>query len=194
MSNVNEATNAIIKDVCLFWAKLDKPVEPFGTLQWEIQIRFPKKRIKEMEQYGKVKETDAAGVYSINLKKKAVKKDGEPAMKVKLVDRTGQEVDSKILGNGSTGNVKVMLRDYEIRGPKGNVTKEGTQVMLVAVQVTDLIEYVPKANGADFDFDDEEPVADERIPASAKEAAVKGKPGRKPAAKVSFDEDDDIPF
>lgn len=195
MSNTNEATNEIIKDVTLFWAKLGKPVDPFGELQWEIQIRFPKKRIKEMEQYGKVKETDEAGVYSVNLKKKAIKKDGTPAMKVKLVNKSGAEVDPGTLGNGSTGNVKVMLRDYQIKGPNGKVTKEGTQVMLVAVQVTDLIKYVPK-NTNDFDYDDEEEVDDDNIPAKNKApAAVKGKPGR-PAAKKQQDDDmdDDIPF
>lgn len=189
MANINnEATNVVIKDVQLYWAKLAKPVSPFGQSQFELQCRFPKKRVKEMEQYGKVKETDEAGIFSINLKKKAEKKDGSPAMKVKLVDRKGQDVDPTILGNGSTGNVKVMLKDYQIKGPNGRVTKEGTQVMLIAVQVTDLVKYEPKNNGDDFDYDDEEPVADERIPA-------KNKAG-KPAAKgqVAQDDDDDIPF
>ena len=191
MSQNNEATNAIIKDVELYWAKLGKPVEPFGTLQWEIQIRFPKKRVKEMEQYGKVKETDESGIFSVNLKKKAEKKDGSPAQKVKLVGRKGEEVDPTTLGNGSKGNVKVMLKDYQIKGPNGRVTKEGTQVMLIAVQVTDLVKYEPKSTGADFDYDDEAPVEDERIPAANK-APTKGKPGR--PAKAAVQEDDDMPF
>lgn len=203
MSNINEATNAIIKNVELFWAKLDKPVEPFGTKQWEIQIRFPKKRIKEMEQYGKVKETDETGVYSVNLKKKAIKADGTPAMKVDVVGTTIDpeteepvRIDPKTIGNGSIGNVKVMLREYQIKGPKGNVTKEGTQVMLVKVQITDLVKYTPKSVN-DFDYDDEAPVEDDDIPTKNKAPAtpVKGKPGRKPAPESKFEDmDDDIPF
>ena len=177
-----EATNETIKDVVLFWAKLDKPVEPFGTPQWEIQIRFPKKRIKEMEQYGKVKETDTAGTYQLNLKKKAVLKSGEDAKRVMVVDKKGAPVDPRTLGNGSTGNVRVMLKDYQIKGPKGNVTKEGTQVMLIAVQVTDLKKYEPKVGGFDYDDEDEE------------STPVKAAP-KKSAPKTSIaDEDDDIPF
>ena len=180
----NEATNVIIKDVQLWWAKLDKPVEPFGTKQFELQIRFPKKRIKEMEQYGKVKETDEAGTFSINLKKKAELKDGSPAKKVKLVDKKGNDIDPKTLGNGSKGNVKLMLKEYEIKGPKGNVTKSGTQVMLIAVQVTDLIVYVPKNNGTDFDYENDESDEDD-APKAAPKANKK---------KTAAHDDDDIPF
>lgn len=196
MSQNNEARNVVIKDLQLYWAKLDKPVEPFGTLQWEISVRFPKKRVKEMEQYGKVKATDEAGIFSVNLKKKAEKKDGSPAMKVKLVDRKGEAVDPTILGNGSTGNVKVMLRDYQIKGPNGRVTKEGTQVMLIAVQVTDLVRYEPKNVGDDFDYEEDDSDTEEQAHTPKKGA---GKPGAaaapRPAAKnVSQDDDDDTPF
>jgi len=189
MSNINEARNVIINDLELFWAKLDKPVEPFGEAQWEIQVRFPKKRIKEMEQYGKVKETDTAGIYSLNLKKKAVKKDGTPAQKVKLTGKkidpeTGepQVIPANTLGNGSKGNVKLMLKDYEIKGPKGNITKSGTQVMLVAVQVIEYIKYVPKGNDFDYDSDEDDTPA---------KAAPKKNAPKKAAAD---DMDDDIPF
>jgi len=157
MANINnEATNAIIKNVELFWVKCNpsKPVAPFGEEQWEVQLRFPKKRVAEMEQYGKVKETDTKGVFQLNLKKKAIKKDGSPAQPIKVVGATaGSVVDPTIIGNGSTGNVKVMLKDYQIKGPNGKVTKEGTQVTLQAIQVTNLIKYEPKG-GDDFDFDD----------------------------------------
>lgn len=188
MSQNNETRNVVLKDLQLYWAKLSKPVEPFGTPQWEIQVRFPKKRIKEMEEFGKVKETDTAGIYSVNFKKKAELKDGSPAKKVKVVDGKGNDLDPTTIGNGSTGAVKLMLKDYQIKGPKGNVTKEGTQVMLIAVQVKDLIVYEPKNNGDDFDYDDEEPVEDERIPAKNKA----GKPAAK--GKVAQDDDDDTPF
>ena len=36
---INEKRTIIIRDAELHWAKLNKPVEPFGTLQWELQMR-----------------------------------------------------------------------------------------------------------------------------------------------------------
>ena len=186
MANINnEATNVVIKDVIFYWAKLGNPVSPFGQSQWELQIRFTKKRVKEMEQYGKVKETDEAGIFSINLKKKAELKDGSPAKPVKVVGtRKDEEIDPRTIGNGSKGNVKVMLKDYQIKGPNGRVTKEGTQVMLIAVQVTDLIVYEPKNGGDDFDYDSDED-----------EAPTPRKAGKPSAKKAAADEeDDDIPF
>lgn len=201
MSNANETTNAIIKNVELYWAKLNpsKPVSPFGEEQWEIQIRFPKKRVAEMEQYGSVKEVpDQKGVYQLNLKKKAIKKDGSKAQPIEVVGTTaGSVINPTTIGNGSVGNIKVMLRDYQIKSPKGVVTKEGTQVTLTKVQVTNLIKYEPKGND-DFDFDDEDDSDsdgdDDNQPVPEKKAAApaKGKPGRKPA-KVN-DMEDDIPF
>jgi len=75
----NQPTNAILKDVTLFWAKLDpkKPVDNFAgdAQQWEIQVRVPKKRKAELEQYGKIKEQDDGSV-SFNFRKKSTKADG----------------------------------------------------------------------------------------------------------------------
>lgn len=147
----NDATNVIIKDVELHWLKLDKPVDPFGTLQYEIQIQAPKKREKELAAFGKVK-TLEGGKISINLKKKALKADGTDAVKVRVVDSAKNPLDSKTVGNGSIGNVMVMQKPYEIKAPNGKVTKSGISNMLTAVQVTTLIKYVPKNdNFVDFE-------------------------------------------
>jgi hypothetical protein len=161
-ANNNEGRNEIIKNVELNWAKLDpaKPVSPFGTDQWEISLAVPKKRAAELEVFGKVKavkdkDGKDTGKVSINLKKKAEKKDGTPAAPVRVVDSNKQPLDPKSIGNGSTGNVMVFLKDYQIKTPKGVVTKEGTSVMLTAVQVTDLVKYEPKS-GNFVDFDDED--------------------------------------
>jgi len=147
----NDATNVIIKDVELHWVKLDKPVDPFGTLQYEIQIQAPKKREKELAAFGKVKVIEG-GKVSINLKKKALKADGTDAAKVRVVDASKNPIDSKQIGNGSIGNVMVMQKPYEIKAPNGKVTKSGISNMLTAVQVTTLIKYVPKNdNFVDFE-------------------------------------------
>ena len=149
-----EGTNVIIRDVQLYWAKLDKPVDPFGTLQYELTIQAPKKREAELAQYGKVKDGFDKNTVAISLKKKALKADGTDAAKVIVVDSSKQPMDSKLIGNGSTGNVMVFQRPYEIKAPNGKVTKSGITTMLNKVQVTTLVKYERKST--DFvDFDDE---------------------------------------
>lgn len=157
MTNANkitEGTNVIIRDVKLYWAKLDKPVDPFGTLQWELTIQAPKKREKELAQYGKTKDGFEPGTVAVALKKKAQKADGTDAAKVVVVNASKEPMDSKLIGNGSTGNVMVFQRPYEIKAPNGKVTKSGTSTMLNKVQVTTLVEYERKSDNF-VDFDDE---------------------------------------
>jgi hypothetical protein len=153
MTQANNSSNVIIKDVALFWAKLDKPVSPFGVDQYELQIQGDKKREKEFSQFGKVKPVEG-GKISVNLKKKAFKKDGTEAAKVRVVDAGKKELDPKLIGNGSIGNVMVYCSPYEIKLPNGKISKSGTSTMLVAVQVTDLIRYERKSdNFVDFDVE-----------------------------------------
>jgi len=180
-----EPRNVILKNVTLFWAKLDKPVDNYAgdAQQWEIQVRVPKKRKAELEEFGKVKEQDD-GTVSFNFRKKSTKADGSPAVKVRVVDGAKEALDPKTIGNGSVGNIMLMLKDYEIKHPKtGKVTKSGTSSMLSAVQVTELKEYERKESGDFVDFDMEENDA----------PAPKAKTKAKPASK-SDDMDDDIPF
>lgn len=210
--NTGEVRNEIIEDVELFWAKLHTPVEPFGEPQYEIQLRFGKDRVEELEQYGKVKPVkDEKNRFQLNLKKKAFKVDGSEAAKVKLVDTNGDAVDPRTLGNGSTGNVKVMLKDYEIKNKQGKVTKTGTQVMLIAVQVTDMVVYEPKS-GVDFSYNASDEDEEEEVAAPAKKStskpaakqaaaktpvkpATKAKAAGKTSKKSAADEEDDqIPF
>lgn len=165
----NEVRNVILSNVDLYWAKLnpEKPVSPFGTEQWELTVQVPKKREREIASFGNVKEGFEKGTVAVNLKKKAQKKDGTPAAAVRVVDAKKQPLDPKLIGNGSKGNVMLMLKDYEIKAPNGKVTKSGTTVTLTAVQVTDLVKYVPKNNNF-VDFDEVEgtsnEVSDEEIP------------------------------
>ena len=165
----NEVRNVILKNVSLYWAKLnpEKPVAPFGTEQWELTVQADKKREKELAAFGKTKEGFNKGTVAINLKKKALKKDGTPAAAVRVVDAAKQPVDPKTIGNGSVGNVMLMLKDYEIKAPNGKVTKSGTTVTLTAVQVTNLVKYEPKSsNFVDFDEEDQSSneVANEEVP------------------------------
>ena len=159
MTQTNTTINEIIRDVEFHWCKLDKAVDPFGTMQWEMSIQAPKAREEELSRFGKTKavvgkDGKATGKVSINLKKKAIKADGTDAVKVGVVDANKQPMDSKTIGNGTKGNVMVMTKPYEIKAPNGKVTKSGTSVMLTKIQVIELVKYEPK-NDNFVDFDDE---------------------------------------
>ena len=49
---LDKSRNYMIKNVELNWAKLNKPVNPFGTEQWELQVATTvyKKVAKELSQ------------------------------------------------------------------------------------------------------------------------------------------------
>jgi len=138
-----ERRNFRIDNVELNWAKLDQPVSPFGTLQWELQIATEDKaKAKELkDNYFNVKEKD--GKFVVSLKRKAIKSDGTENSPVRVVDTQLEAVDAKKIGNGSTGNVIVYQYPYETAGRKGIAS------MLSGVQVTNLVEYNPSSSGFD---------------------------------------------
>lgn len=138
-----EKRNYRIDGVELNWAKLDKPVSPFGTLQWELQIATTDKaKAKELkDNHFNVKEKD--GKFVVSLKRKAVKSDGTENTPVRVVDGSLSEIDARKIGNGSTGNVIVFQYPYETMG------RSGIASSLSGVQVTDLVEYNPSSSGFD---------------------------------------------
>lgn len=138
-----EKRNYRIDGVELNWAKLDKPVSPFGTLQWELQIATTDKaKAKELkENHFNVKEKD--GKFVVSLKRKAVKSDGTENTPVRVVDDKLNTIDGRSIGNGSLGNVIVFQYPYETMGRKGIASS------LSGVQVTHLNEYNPSSSGFD---------------------------------------------
>ena len=148
-------TSSVIRNVNFYYAKLDKPVSPFGTEIYDMQIRFPKERIEEMSAYGKVRQVED-GNYAINITRKAMnaKKQKTP---VRVAD-TDKNPIKDLIGNGSSGNIIVYQYDWEVSG------RTGRKTVLIAVQVTNLIKYVPETS---VDFDILEPVANNNETASA---------------------------
>jgi len=134
-------STTIIRDLEFHWAKLDKPVSPFGTEQYDLQVRFPKKRVKEMTAFGKIKE-QPDGQFSINITRKAKNAKGE-ATPVRVVDSVKRPLEG-LIGNGSKGNIIVYQYDWNVSG------RTGTKTILVAVQVTDYIAYIEES-AVDFD-------------------------------------------
>ena len=134
-----EARNYRIDNVELNWAKLAKPVNPFGTEQWELQIATTDKAIADSwsQNHLTVKQdkTDSSK-FTVSLKRKAVKADGSANGPVKVVDAQAQPfADVSTIGNGSIGNVVVYQYPYETAG------RSGIASSLTAIQILDLKEF-----------------------------------------------------
>ena len=153
-TNTMENKTTVLRNVSFYYAKLDKPVSPFGTDIFDMQVRFPKERIQEMAEFGKVREVEN-GMFAINITRKAMnaKKQKTP---VRVVDQDKNPIKD-LIGNGSEGNIIVYQYDWEVSG------RTGRKSVLIAVQVTKLIKYVPEST---VDFDVLEPVANQE-PVSA---------------------------
>src|SRR6056300_290029 len=146
---------SIIRNVNFYYAKLDKPVSPFGTEIFDLQVRFPKERIQEMSAYGKVREVED-GNFAINITRKAKNAKGQKTP-VRIVD-TDKNPVKDLIGNGSSGNIIVYQYDWNVSG------RSGTKTILIAIQVTNLIKYVPQT---EVDFDILEPTTNTEDTVSA---------------------------
>jgi len=139
----NSIKTSIIRDVTLNYAFLETPHAPFGGDGiFDVQVVVPKKRRKELEAFGKVREVD--GGVAINIKRYAKDAKGK-AVKVDVVTADKQDFraeygDAKCIGNGSKGAVKVF---QYVRG-------EQLITRLSAVQITELKKYEP-STAVDFD-------------------------------------------
>jgi hypothetical protein len=139
----NSIKTSIIRDVTINYAFLDTPHAPFGgDPVYDIQVVVPKKRRKELEAFGKVREVE--GGVAINLKRYAKDAKGK-AVKIDVVtaeksDFRAEYGDAKCIGNGSKGAIKVF--QYA----------RGEQIIsrLSAVQVIELKKYEPTPT-VDFD-------------------------------------------
>jgi len=138
MTMITEPRTVFLKDVTLNYAKLVKPVNPFGTEQYELQVSTTDQAtVQKMKDLGlNVKERD--GNFTVSLKRKATKANGDDNGRPKVFDSQVQEMsDDEVmkLGNGSTGVVKLYQYPYEAAGRKGVATS------LTAVQVVNYVEY-----------------------------------------------------
>lgn len=154
---ISAPRNFLISNATLNWARLDTPVNPFGTEQFELQIATTDKAEAEnwKSNFLNVKEKD--GVFSVGLRRKAKRADGSDNGKVRVVDANKQPFENvRSIGNGSIGNVIVWQAPFDAMGRKG------VSSSLTAVQIVTLEEFTP-SGGVDFDVvgGGEEPAADE---------------------------------
>ena len=135
MNSNFEPRNYRINDVELNWAKLTKPVSPFGQPQYELQIATTDKAVADEWKTNHLTVKDKDGKYSVSLKRKALKADGSENGAPKVVDKDAKPVNASSLGNESRGNVIVYQMYYKTAG------REGIASSLTAIQVTDFKEY-----------------------------------------------------
>ena len=149
---MDQPRNYRIDGVEMNWAKLDKPVNPFGTEQYELQIATTDAAKAEewKANHMNVKEKD--GKFVVSLKRKAKKADGSDNGPVRVVDAQLKPIENlRGIGNGSMGNVILFQYPYEAMGRKGIASS------LTAVQITELVEY-SGSGGVDFDVVGDAPV------------------------------------
>ena len=136
---VFEPRNYRIDNVELNWAKLAKPVNPFGTEQWELQIATTDKAQADewSNNHFAVKQDKMdPNKFTVSLKRKAVKADGSANGPVRVVNAQAQPfADVSTIGNGSIGNVVIYQYPYETAG------RSGIAGSLTAVQIIELKEY-----------------------------------------------------
>jgi len=136
--------NYFIKEAEINWARLDTPVSPFGTPQYELQAATDNKATAKewKENHLNVKEKD--GKFIVSLKRKARKANGEDNGAPKVVNADLSPFDKTVMiGNGSTANVKIYQYPYDVNG------KKGVGSSLTAVQLVNLVEY---KGGTNDDF------------------------------------------
>jgi hypothetical protein len=151
----------IIKDVEMWWVKLDpkRPAPAFGDSgpKWEFQARLTKAQAAELKLLNIVAkpvintETDAVDYYKYSFNKKTHKSDGSDQGPVRVVDGKLNLVDPNTIGNGSKANIRVFQYDYEVKAKDGKGGKKGIATMLMEVQLTKLVKYVPKPRDDEFE-------------------------------------------
>jgi len=156
MSKAQVASN-VLKNVEVYWVKIDpeNPVEPFGKLQWEVQVRTTDKgTADEWASRGlpvKPDEYEGDKYFKIALKKLAMSKAGKKLKPPRCVDGKLKELDPNIVGNGSIANVQYNPREWDMGG------KQGIVYDLMAIQVVSLVEFGGSANEFDIvDLGEEE--------------------------------------
>jgi hypothetical protein len=137
----------ILENIEIWYPKLDprRPSARFNkdNPQWEIQGRTRDKDQKnEWEASGlsvkAILPDDGDPYWRINLKKPSIRRSGEPAEPVRVVDGNLNPIDPTTIGNGSIANIR--LYQYEYPRQTGGM---GTASILMAVQLTEHILYTP---------------------------------------------------
>jgi hypothetical protein len=125
----------LIKGVA-YWAKVvGKPQPGYNKdeLEWSLDVVPDEASVQKLKDLG-------AGHYlkeknnglTITFKRKALKRDGEPAKPIQIWDHKNNEWDGRLIGNGSTVNVSFTLNETKTK-PKR------LKPSILSLQVWDLV-------------------------------------------------------
>lgn len=138
MAVANKATEFLTGKV--YWAKvLGTPRPNYGgdAREWTFEFEPDEEGLKVLKKHGLTdrlkNKHEGRGKYIV-LRKSEFNKDGNPNPPIRIYD--GNDVDwdaSKLIGNGSSADVKLDIRDY------GPGKKKG--VYPVAIRVNELVAY-----------------------------------------------------
>ena len=144
----------LLNEVELSWVKLDPKNPDMGydkaSPQYSVTVKTADKvKAETWKKAGlnvKPAEQDGGVVYTVGLKKK-IYSDAEGKSNTSpppVVDKSLQPIlDTTTIGNGSKGNVQVKFKPYTYMG------KSGISTQLLALQITDMVEY---ANADKLEF------------------------------------------
>ena len=139
---ITDNREIIIRDVELWFAKLDKPVAPFNNEQrWEVQIRTSDESVaKQWEEEHELNVSKKDDYWKVGLKRKLLNRDGEENNPPQIVDASRTPTSGANIGNGTKANIKLYQYPYNVAGQKG------TGSMIKGVQIVDLVEYKPDSS------------------------------------------------
>jgi hypothetical protein len=153
---------ALISNVEVFFVKCDpnRPNAKFNKKNptWEVQIRTTDKEVKKAWEAMKlgvkaVVPDEGVPYFRVNLRKKSIKADSEPAGPVEVVNGDMKPIDPNSVGNGSVANIRIFQYEY----PK-DTGGTGTASVLMGIQVVKHIVYTPKTRDDDFQQHDTETI------------------------------------
>ena len=133
----------ILSNVTLMWARLKEPVTNYNEdgKEWQVTAMITEEQKDEMEGLKinkNFKLDEESGLYGVKLTQSQFSRDGK-AMSISVVDKYGDDVTASV-GNGSVGHIKIFMMEGQGK------SKGKTNIRLNAVQVIDLIEYIPEAD------------------------------------------------
>ena len=132
--------------------------------QWTFDLAIDKATQTKLLEAGIRKsyiknKNDDRGAF-ISFSRDAVRKGGEPGKPIQVVDHRGEPWDpKKLVGNGSTLNVKIALNEREYNGQKF------LKPSVISVQIWNLVEYVRPDHSEREEF----PIDEDRVPTEALE-------------------------
>lgn len=152
----------ILKDCELWFCKLN-PSRPNNRFNkdnptWECQIRTKDKAVKKIWEENSlpvkaIVPDDGDPYFRVNLRKKSIKEDKQPASPIRVVNGKLDDIDPDSIGNGSVGNVRIFQYEY----PKKTGGK-GVASVLMGIQVTKHIVYKAKPRNDEFGETDTETI------------------------------------